>query len=87
MQKKKKTITAPGVMPLAYDKCIALSLEKEKAKSQTGFLYLFVALARRASADKDVQDLQHLSGLIEAEIEELQKNKSKLRLRDVFGKK
>jgi hypothetical protein len=86
MQKRKKTVTV-SAMPMAYDRYVVLSSEEKKRKSQTGFLYLFVALARRASADKGIQDLQHLSGLIEAEIEELQKDKRKLRLRDVFGKK
>lgn len=56
--------------------------EKEK-KSVAGFLYLFVALARRKSQEESVKQLQRLSGLIESEISELQHAKRKIRLRDV----
>lgn len=58
---------------------------KEERASRAGFLYLFAALARRASQDTAMTELQRLSGLIEAEIIELQKSK-KVRLRDVLRK-
>lgn len=58
--------------------------EKDSRKSQAGFLYLFAALARRASQEKGVTELQRLSGLIEAEITALQNNKNRMRLRDVI---
>lgn len=59
--------------------------ENEK-KSLAGFLYLFVALARRNSKEESVRELQRLSGLIEAEINELQNTKG-ARLRDLFTPK
>lgn len=59
---------------------------KGKRKSRAGFLYLFAALARRASHDNGVGELQRLSGLIEAEIAELQKSKKQVRLRDILRK-
>ena len=37
-------------------------------KSKAAFLYLFAALARRASHGKNVNDLKRLSSWIEAEI-------------------
>lgn len=58
---------------------------KENRKSRAGFLYLFAALARRASQENGVAELQRLSGLIEKEIAELQKSK-RARVRDVLRK-
>jgi hypothetical protein len=87
MKKDQRTALANESVPMAYDTYIASTVEAEKRKPTMGFLYLFVALARRASEDKSVQELQNLSGLIEAEIQELQKDKSKLRVRDVLRKK
>jgi hypothetical protein len=84
MKKEQRITQASAYMPMAYN--MDAATEAEKRRPQTGFLYLFVALARRASADKGVQELQNLSGLIEAEIHELQKDKSKLRVRDVLRK-
>lgn len=59
---------------------------KEERKSRAGFLYLFAALARRASQDTAMTELQRLSGLIESEIAELQKGKKQIRLRDALRK-
>jgi hypothetical protein len=87
MKKNQRITPANESMPIAYDTYSASTLEAEKRKPSMGFLYLFMALARRASEDKSVQELQNLSGLIEAEIQELQKDKSKLRVRDVLRKK
>ena len=60
--------------------------ENEK-KSLAGFLYLCVALARRNAKEEGVKELQRLSGLIEAEITELQDTKSNTRLKDLFVQK
>lgn len=60
---------------------------KNNKKSQAGFLYLFAALARRASQENGVTELQRLSGLIESEIKALQDNKNKMRLRDVIRRR
>lgn len=60
--------------------------ENEK-KSLAGFLYLFVALARKKTKQKEVKELRRLSGLIEAEITELQNAKNNTRLKDVFIQK
>ncbi len=62
-------------------------LQENAKKSQAGFLYLFAALARRASQEDSVSELKRLSGLIEAEISELQKGKNASSLRDVIKKK
>lgn len=86
MEKEQRISAAYQPLPMAYDTYNTSSLEAEKRKPHTGLLYLFVALARRVSSDKGVQELQHLSGLIEAEIMELQKS-TKLRVRDVLRKK
>lgn len=55
----------------------------EKRKSRSGFLYLFAALARKASQENGIDELKRLSGLIESEIAELHKT-SNIRLRDVW---
>lgn len=60
--------------------------ENEK-KSLAGFLYLFVALARRNAKEEGVKELQRLSGLIEAEITQLQDTRNNTRLRDLFVQK
>jgi len=55
-----------------------MTKEKKQArarKSKAGFLFLFAALARRASQEKGFTEFQRLSGLIEAEISALQKSK------------
>lgn len=62
------------------------SNENDK-KNKAGFLYLFAALARRASQENDISELQRLSGLIEAEITELQNTKNPVRLRDVVKRR
>jgi len=59
------------------------STQNEK-KSLAGFLYLFAELARKKSQEESVNELKRLSGLIEAEISELQNTKSNTRLRDLF---
>jgi hypothetical protein len=59
----------------------------KERKSKAGFLYLFAALARRASQEKGMSDLQRLSHLIEAEVSELQNTKNTVKLRDAIGKK
>jgi hypothetical protein len=87
MKKDQRTARAYEPIPRANDTPVASTTESQKRKLPMGFLYLFVALARRASEDKSVQELQNLSGLIESEIQELQKDKSKLRVRDVFRRK
>jgi hypothetical protein len=56
-------------------KAKAYTTENEK-KSLAGFLYLFVALARKKSQEESVKELRRLSGLIEAEITELQNCKT-----------
>jgi hypothetical protein len=52
---------------------------EDERKSQAGFLYLFAALARRASQEDDVQELKKLSGLIESKISSLHQNKKRKR--------
>jgi hypothetical protein len=87
MKKEQRTLPVSEYIPMNSEMDGASTVEAEKRKSQTGFLYLFVALAKRVSSCKGVLELQDLSGLIEAEIKELQNNKSKLRVRDVLRTK
>jgi hypothetical protein len=85
MQKETKNFPASRSMLMAYGAFGASYAEAEKRKPLSNFFYLFIALVRRASADKEVQELQNLSDLIETEIQELKK--TKLRVRDVLHKK
>jgi hypothetical protein len=52
MKKDRRATPANEIMPMAYHTYIASTAEAEKRKSPMGFLYLFVAMARRASEDK-----------------------------------
>lgn len=85
MSKEKKINPPFKLSTSVYGTSRASRLEMRKGNKLSAFFYSVAVLFRRAAAGREVEELQNLSNLIEAEIQALQKNK--IRLKDVFRRK